>query len=54
MKNFQGVVFIWTQTYREICISVPLIQEWIWQLKEKDASVQLSGVQNIVKNMWKI
>ena len=27
VPNFQGIVFIWTQTYREIetCISVPLI-----------------------------
>ena len=31
-----------------------LIQEWISQLKEKDISVQLSGVQGIVTSMWKI
>ena len=31
-----------------------LIQEWISQLNEKYTSVQLSGVQNIVTNMWKI
>ena len=31
-----------------------LIQEWISQLKEKDISVQLSGVQDIVTSMWKI
>ena len=31
-----------------------LTQEWISQLQEKDTSVQLSGVQNIVTNIWKI
>ena len=42
MRNFQGIVFIWAQTYKgdfQICVSVPLIRDKFFQVRVRYSEV---------------